>query len=85
MSYAHITIDGNTVLDGDLGQWRNKPPTEFAQYLAPGAQLQPGVMALLTAFGAAARAGQDITANLRNRPTGYDLTVDHGQITEAAR
>jgi hypothetical protein len=84
MSYAHITIDGNTILDGNLNQWTHKPPTELAKYLTPIAQHQPhatthqpGINALLLAFATAAKTGQDFIADLTNTPDGYTLTVSH--------
>lgn len=85
MSYAHITIDGNTILDGDLGQWTHTPPASLAKYLTPNAQQQPGLNALLLAFATAAKTGQDITIDLTNRANGYTLTVDHTQVIEMAQ
>lgn len=78
MSYAHITVDGKTILDRDISNTQTAAPVEIAKYLTPGVPLQPGLIQLMSALGFAIKAGQDITANLRNRPTGYDLTVDHG-------
>lgn len=84
MSYAHITIDGNTIIDRDgLSPTQPAAPQEITQLLKPGTTPQPGVLAVLSAFGFAIKAGQDITAHLRNRATGYDLTVDHARIIES--
>jgi hypothetical protein len=85
MSYARITIDGDTILDTTLTQGQPAPPAELAKLLTPAARNQPGMNALLLAFATAAKQHQDITIDLTNRDTGYTLTVDHTHIIEAAQ
>jgi hypothetical protein len=85
MSYAHITIDGHTILNTNLRPGQTAPPLELAKLLTPAARQQPGMNALLLAFATAAKTGQDITLNLTNRDTGYTLTVDHTRIIETAQ
>lgn len=82
MSYARITIDGDTILDTNLTHGQPAPPTELAKLLTPAARDQPGMNALLLAFATAAKQGQDITLDLRNRESGYTLNVDHTRIIE---
>ena len=85
MSYAHIAIDGRTILDEDLSGSQHAPiPSELAKYLTPQTQQQPGMMALLLALATAVKSGQDFTANLRNRAGGYDLSVDYGRASTPA-
>jgi hypothetical protein len=85
MSYARITIDGDTILNTNLSHTQPAPPTELAKLLTPAARNQPGMNALLLAFATAAKQGQDITINLCNRPGGYTLTVDHTRVIEMAQ
>lgn len=85
MSYARITIDGNTILDSNLTQGQPGPPAELAKLLTPAARNQPGMNAVLLAFATAAKQGQDITINLTNRAHGYTLTVDHTRILDHPR
>jgi hypothetical protein len=84
MSYARITIDGDTILDTNLSVGQQRPPTELVKLLTPQARNQPGMNALLLAFATAAKNGQDITLELRNRDSGYTLTVNHTRIIETA-
>lgn len=77
MPYAHITVDGRTLLNGDLGQWQTKPPAELAQHLKPGTPHQPGIRALLVALGDAVRMNKNTSIQLTNRDTGYDLKVNY--------
>lgn len=85
MSYARITIDGDTILNTNLSQSSPTPPTELAKLLTPHARNQPGMNALLLAFATAAKQNQDITLNLCNRDTGYTLTVDHQRVIDMAQ
>jgi hypothetical protein len=85
MSYARITIDGNTILDTDLTPGQPAPPIELAKLLTPAARNQPGMNALLLAFATAAKQGQDIDLNLINRAGGYTLNVDHTRVIELAQ
>lgn len=77
MTRAHLTIDGNIVLNGDLGQYHAQPPESFAKYLTPGARNEPGMKELLVALADAAASNHDLTASLHRRESGFDLTVDH--------
>jgi hypothetical protein len=83
MSYARITIDGDTILDTNLNQTSPTPPAELAKLLTPQARSQPGMNALLLAFATAAKNKQNITIDLTNHPHGYQLTVDHQHVIEA--
>jgi hypothetical protein len=85
MSYARITIDGDTILNTNLSQSSPTPPTELAKLLTPAARNQPGMNALLLAFATAAKNRQDITLDLTNRDSGYTLTVDHQRVIEDVR
>lgn len=76
MTYAHITIDNDVVLDGIIDPASPTPPGEIVKHLKPGTPDQPGMIAVLLALGAAVKTGRDITAHLTNRDSGYTLAVD---------
>lgn len=75
MPHLHITIDDQTVLDGDLGEWTTNPPQLITEQLT-NPKPQPGMKALMLALTEAAIHNQPTHINLQNRPNGWTLQVD---------
>lgn len=78
MSRIRLTIDGDTIMDGDLGQWHNKPPESLTQHLNPAANPQPWAKAAMLAIVQAALEKRDVVIVVTTRDGGWTLDVDDG-------
>ncbi|SRX93574.1 hypothetical protein MSP7336_01813 [Mycobacterium shimoidei] len=76
MSNLHIVVDGDVLMDGDLGIWTQKPPAELLGHFRPGAKPQPWMKALMIAVAEAAVTNQPLRADVRTHPTGWSMTVE---------
>lgn len=54
MAVLHVSIDGETVIDGDIGQWTSEPPKILREQLAATATPQPWMRCLLMVIATAA-------------------------------
>jgi hypothetical protein len=81
MSQAKVTVNGKTMLDGNLEHWQKQPP-EFLQTLlkqkhnAAPWHIAAG-MTLMDAFS----HQQPITITITTTTTGWTMTVTHSSIT----
>jgi hypothetical protein len=75
MPALHVTIDGKTVIDGDLGQWTTDPPAILREQLAGNVTPQPWMRCLLLLVATAAVGDQDVTVDIATRDNGWTLEV----------
>lgn len=75
MPSLHIIVNGETWMNGDLGEWQQKQPTQFVEALKNPRAAQPGTMALLTAISESITSDKNYTLELTNSDNGeYTLT-----------
>lgn len=75
MPALRIIVDGNTWMNGDLGEWQQKQPAQFVEALKNPRAAQPGMMQLLTAIGECATGTQAYTLELTTGQNGeFTLT-----------
>ena len=79
MTQMRITVDGDTWLDGDLGEWQEKPPEQFVKALQTPSAGTPGLRQLLTALAEAATQDKPTRLELTTRERGWTLTVEELQ------
>lgn len=70
-----LVIDGQTLLDHELGEWQNRPPESLAHLIKPGAQASPVLKTAMIALADALMANQPIHVEATTYPDGYDLKV----------
>ncbi|MDH6199199.1 hypothetical protein M2272_005867 [Mycobacterium frederiksbergense] len=76
MTQMRITVNGDRWLDGDLGEWQQKPPEQFVKALqAPSTQI-PGLRQLLTVLAECATQDKSCSLELTNSERGWTLTVE---------
>lgn len=76
MAQIRIVIDGETLLDKDIGEWTKDVP-ELRDYLQPsGKPPQPWMQAVLISLTGAVVRGQPFAAEIATRPGGWTLNVD---------
>ena len=81
MSHIRVILDGNTIMDGDPGEWTAKPPAiTDLELRAKSANPEPWVQ-ILTTFARAAVAGRDATITATTRDTGWTLDVEYNATT----
>ena len=73
MPSLHITVNGETWMNGDLGEWQQKQPEQFVQALKNPRAAQPGTMALLTAISECVTSDKAYSLEL--------TTSDNGEFT----
>ena len=71
MPSLRIVVDGETWMNGDLGEWQQTQPKQFMEALKNPRAARPGMMQLLTAMGECATG--DNTLEL--------TTSDDGEFT----
>lgn len=67
MTHVRITIDDKIEFDGSVSEWKRQPPDMFIDYIKPGAQPKPHMIAVATAMS---------DAVMRQRSTDIDATTD---------
>lgn len=71
-THIKMTVDGEVLMDGDLGTWKRNPPSTIQHLLKPGRKPEPYLQAALGAL---------LEASLISRSTTIDVeTVEHGWI-----
>lgn len=78
MATMRITIDGKTVMDGDIGQWTTNPPEMITDQLKAGAKPVPGIRALMLELAMCGASGQSLVVDLRTKARGKGFTLDVG-------
>jgi hypothetical protein len=74
MATLRITVDGNTVMDGDLGQWTTEPPF-IAEQLKANARPAPWMRCLMLTLADAAMSEKVMSVDVRTRANGWDFSV----------
>lgn len=79
MPRAIFTIDGNTVLDADLGPaWQERPPAELAELIAKvQTTKQPWLKAAMMPLTEAFISNTPVTITVQTSERGWTLTVHH--------
>lgn len=75
MAQIRIVIDGDTIIDKDIGEWTQSLP-ELQDYLQPDSKPQPWMQAVLISLTGAAVRGQPFAAEVTTRPDGWTLNVE---------
>lgn len=73
MPSLRIVVDGETWMNGDLGEWQQTQPKQFVEALKNPRSARPGMMQLLTAMGECATSDKAHTLEL--------TTSDDGEFT----
>lgn len=77
MAHLHIEVDGDTVMDGDTGEWVSDPPqlvTEAIKATRPAVWMQ----ALMLVVAHAAMAEADLGLVVNTRANGWEMAVTDG-------
>lgn len=80
MPTMRVTIDGNVVMDGDLGNWSTNPPELITEQLKANARPAPWMRALMLTMAEAAMSEQSMTVDVVTRADGWDYSVSHGEV-----
>lgn len=83
MTHVKLIHNGATLMDGDLGQWQQTPPTAVQHLLQPGRKQQPYLQAALGALLEAALKDVDTTIEATTTPTGWCVRVTHNVAAKA--
>ena len=77
MTHIRVTIDGQTKMDGDLGQWTEQPRPvgDMMAEIKANTRNAPWMRTILDLIAKAAMIGKGFTAEVSTRPDGYALSV----------
>lgn len=75
MTQLHVTIDGQTVINGDLGEWNSNPPEILREQLAANATPKPWMRCLLMVIADTAMSGADTTVVIATGSQGWTMEV----------
>lgn len=76
MAHVKITIDGETILDDNLGEWTRALPERLQQELHPNeGRPQPWIRAIGLAMVEAATDNKPFEADVTTSPGEWTLTV----------
>lgn len=76
-THIKLTVDGETLMDGDLGEWKHKPPTAIQHLIKPGRKPEPYLQAALGAVLEASLISKSATIDCTTRENGWTVSVDH--------
>lgn len=71
-----ITLDGETLMDGELGDWVASATDRLGEHLQPGSVPPPWVKALMFAMADAAVRGGSLAIDITRRGGGWTMSVD---------
>lgn len=75
MAHIRLTVNGTTVMDGDLGTWQQQPPQAVADMLRNGGNGKPWHRPLLMVLTDAAVRDQAIDITVTTGEGGYTLDI----------
>lgn len=75
MTELKVTVDGKTVIDGDMGQWSENPPEIIREQLAANATPKPWMRCLLMVVANAAVTATDTTVVIATTETTWTMQV----------
>jgi hypothetical protein len=75
MTHVKLTLNGDTLMDGDTGDWQRKPPTAIQHLIKPGKAAQPYLQAALGALVEATIKDVDTHIDCTTFPTGWNVRV----------
>lgn len=75
MTHMTVTIDGEKVIDGDLGEWNSNPPEILRDQLAANATPKPWMRCLLMVIADTAMSGVDTAVVIATSQSGWTLEV----------
>jgi len=78
MTHIKLTLNGDTLMDGDTGQWQRKPPSAIQHLIKPGrGKQEPYLQAALAAVVEASLRDVDTHIDCNTFPTGWNIRVVH--------
>jgi hypothetical protein len=77
MSRATVIIDGETLLDQDLNQWQQQPPSFLAELADRKTKPAPYMQAVSVALAGALIRSLPVTIDVRTDHLGWAMTVTH--------
>lgn len=75
MSHLTVTINNQTVMDGDTGQWSTNPPTILTDQLKANAHPAPWMRAIMLTVADAAMTHTDTRITVTTTPNEWTLKV----------
>jgi hypothetical protein len=75
MPHLTITVDGETLMDGDLGQWDNSPSPLTVEQLTVDPTPKPWMLGMMGAFAHAAATQQDTAITVVTSSNGWSIKV----------
>ena len=75
MTNLRVTLDGETVIDGDMGEWNANPPEILREQLAATSTPRPWMRCLLMVVANAALTGTDTEVVVRTSENRWTLEV----------
>lgn len=77
MATMRITVDGKTLMDGDLGQWSTEPPElkPIIDQVKTNPNPEPWMRDLITHVAHVGMGGQSRNIDVATMVDGYDMSV----------
>lgn len=78
MANLRITVNGDTIMDGDLGSWSSEPPelkTIIDQVKRQGMNAEEWMLDVLNHTAKVGSGGRARTVDVRTSADGYDVAV----------
>lgn len=75
MANVKVTVDGKTIMDGDLGEWSTNPPELIKEQLKANARPALWMQALLLTIADAAMSNKCLTVDVRTDAEGWAMDV----------
>lgn len=72
-----ISIDGEWIFKGRLGEWISKPPNQFKDAIKPGANPEPWMKAIMISMMDAVTQQQSMTIKVQTNGRDWDMSVKH--------
>lgn len=77
MTNMRVTLNGDVLMDGDLGQWSTNPPPLLAEQLKAHTTPKPWMRAIMLTIADAATSNQSTTIDVTTRSNRWDLHVEY--------
>lgn len=84
MTHIKLTLNGDTLMDGDTGGWQRKPPSAIQHLIKPGKANKPYLQAALAAVVDATLRDVDTHIDCTTTSTGWNVRVVENYRVQAA-
>lgn len=78
MTHVRVTVDGQRMMDDNLGNWEARPPEFLKRMVTPGGpKPEPHIIAIGLVISDAVLTGKDVAIDVQTADDSWTMAVQH--------